>query len=51
MDSLKDRTIKLFQKCGVKKAKIPGADDIYEEIKKEYYKVLEEADEKVEHSN
>nr|CAB3256153.1 inhibitor of growth protein 3 [Phallusia mammillata] len=51
MDSLKDRAGKLFQKCSIKKAKIPGADEAYEEIKKEYYKVLEEADEKVQLAN
>jgi len=47
MDNLKDKEEKLFQRCAAKKAKIGGADQIYEDIKNEYYKTLEDADEKV----
>jgi len=37
----------LFEKCAVKKSKFNGADQAYEGIRNEYYKVLESADEKV----
>uniref|UniRef100_H2Y676 Inhibitor of growth protein n=1 Tax=Ciona savignyi TaxID=51511 RepID=H2Y676_CIOSA len=51
VDSLDDRVKKLFQKCFLKKSKITGADQNYEEIRNEYYKALEDADEKVQLAN
>nr|XP_018670605.1 inhibitor of growth protein 3 isoform X1 [Ciona intestinalis] len=51
VDSLDDKVKKLFQKCFMKKTKITGADQVYEEIRNEYYKALEDADEKVQLAN
>ena len=47
-DSLDGKVKQLFNKCMLKKGKFPGADQVYEEIRSEYYKTLEDADEKVE---
>ncbi|XP_076801115.1 inhibitor of growth protein 3-like isoform X2 [Clavelina lepadiformis] len=50
-DSLDGKVKQLFNKCMLKKGKFPGADQVYEEIRSEYYKTLEDADEKVQLAN
>lgn len=47
MDTLNGRVKDLFGKCAAKKGKISGADQTFETIQTDYYKVLEDADEKV----
>ena len=46
-DTLKEKVNKFFHRCHQKKGKVNSADQIYEEIRGEYYKALEDADEKV----
>ena len=47
METLNNRVKDLFDKCTIRKGKYSGADQAYEEVRNEYYKVLESADEKV----
>ena len=47
MDSLNGRVKDLFGKCSSKKGKFIGSDQIFETIRSDYYKALEDADEKV----
>ena len=47
VENLNGKAKDLFEKCAVKKTKFATADQAYEGIRNEYYKILESADEKV----
>ena len=47
MEEVNSKAKDLFEKCAIKKSKFNGADQVFEGIRSDYYKVLGNADEKV----